>query len=113
VIVNLPGTPHWLSDIADSIEYFEIQIPNMDPAPGIRALSAAGSEIGTRRDALKGVPAETSRANLDAPAFDLIRDAQRSEIQPSVVADASRGLPWLPLPRSPSASAPQPRSSAR
>jgi mannose-6-phosphate isomerase-like protein (cupin superfamily) len=35
VIVNLPGTPHWLSDITDSIEYFEIQIPNMDPAPGI------------------------------------------------------------------------------
>src|SRR5262249_36197594 len=24
VIVNLPGTPHWLSDITDSIEYFEI-----------------------------------------------------------------------------------------
>jgi hypothetical protein len=35
VIVNLPGTPHWLSDITDSSEYFEIQIPNMDPAPGI------------------------------------------------------------------------------
>jgi hypothetical protein len=35
VVVNLPGTPHWLSDITDSIEYFEIQIPNMDPAPGI------------------------------------------------------------------------------
>jgi hypothetical protein len=35
VIVNLPGTPHWLSDITDSIEYFEIQIPNMDPPPGI------------------------------------------------------------------------------
>jgi hypothetical protein len=35
VIVNLPGTPHWLSDITDSIEYFEIQIPNVDPAPGI------------------------------------------------------------------------------
>lgn len=35
VIVNLPGTPHWLSDIADSLEYFEIQIPNMDPAPGV------------------------------------------------------------------------------
>jgi hypothetical protein len=35
VIVNLPGTPHWLSDITDSIEYFEIQIPNIDPAPGI------------------------------------------------------------------------------
>jgi hypothetical protein len=35
VIVNLPGTPHWLSDITDSIEYFEIQIPNMDPAPGV------------------------------------------------------------------------------
>lgn len=35
VIVNLPGTPHWLSDITDSIEYFEIQIPNVDPAAGI------------------------------------------------------------------------------
>ena len=35
VIVNLPGTPHWLSDITDSIEYVEIQIPNVDPAPGI------------------------------------------------------------------------------
>ena len=35
VIVNLPGTPHWLSDIDSSIEYFEIQIPNVDPAPGI------------------------------------------------------------------------------
>jgi hypothetical protein len=35
VVVNLPGTPHWLSDITDSIEYFEIQIPNMDPAPRI------------------------------------------------------------------------------
>ena len=35
VIVNLPGTPHWLSDITDSIEYFEIQIPNVDPASGI------------------------------------------------------------------------------
>jgi len=35
VIVNLPGTPHWLSDIPDAIEYFEIQIPNMDPAPGV------------------------------------------------------------------------------
>ncbi len=35
VVVNLPGTPHWLSDIDDAIEYFEIQIPNVDPAPGI------------------------------------------------------------------------------
>ena len=35
VIVNLPGTPHWLSDIPDAIEYFEIQIPNIDPAPGV------------------------------------------------------------------------------
>jgi hypothetical protein len=41
VIVNLPGNPHWLSDITDSIEYFEIQIPNMDPAPGIERRSAA------------------------------------------------------------------------
>ena len=35
VVVNLPGTPHWLSQIDGSIEYFEIQIPNMDPAPGV------------------------------------------------------------------------------
>jgi len=35
VIVNLPGTPHWLSDIDDAIEYFEISVPNVDPAPGI------------------------------------------------------------------------------
>jgi hypothetical protein len=35
VVVNLPGTPHWLSDIDDAIEYFEISVPNVDPAPGI------------------------------------------------------------------------------
>ena len=35
VVVNLPGTPHWLSQIDGSIEYFEIRIPNVDPAPGI------------------------------------------------------------------------------
>jgi hypothetical protein len=35
VVVNLPGTPHWLSDIDDTIEYVEIAIPNVDPAPGI------------------------------------------------------------------------------
>jgi len=33
--VNLPVTPHWLSDITDSIEYFEISVANVDPAPGI------------------------------------------------------------------------------
>jgi mannose-6-phosphate isomerase-like protein (cupin superfamily) len=35
IVVNLPGTPHWLSQIDGAIDYFEIQIPNMDPAPGI------------------------------------------------------------------------------
>lgn len=35
VLVNLPGTPHWLSQIDDTIEYVEIQIPNVDPAPGL------------------------------------------------------------------------------
>ncbi len=35
VIVNLPGTPHWLSDIDGAIEYFEIAVANVDPAPGI------------------------------------------------------------------------------
>ena len=35
VVVNLPGTPHWLSQIDGTIEYFEIAITNVDPAPGI------------------------------------------------------------------------------
>lgn len=35
VVVNLPGTPHWLSQIDGSIEYFEVRLPNVDPAPGI------------------------------------------------------------------------------
>jgi hypothetical protein len=35
VVVNLPGTPHWLSQIDGTIEYFEIAIPNVDPPPGI------------------------------------------------------------------------------
>jgi hypothetical protein len=43
VIVNLPGTPHWLSQIDGTIEYFEIRIPNVDPAPGIER-----AEIKTR-----------------------------------------------------------------
>ena len=33
--VNLPGTPHWLSEIDGEIEYVEIRVPNVDPAPGI------------------------------------------------------------------------------
>ena len=35
VVVNLPGTPHWLSDITDTLEYFEITVQDVDPAPGI------------------------------------------------------------------------------
>ena len=35
VIVNLPGTPHWLSEIDGAIEYFEISVANVDPAPGL------------------------------------------------------------------------------
>jgi hypothetical protein len=35
IVVNLPGTPHWLSKIDSTIEYVEIRIPNVDPAPGI------------------------------------------------------------------------------
>jgi len=35
VVVNVPGIPHWLSDIDSSIEYVEIAIPNVQPAPGI------------------------------------------------------------------------------
>ena len=59
VVVNLPGTPHWLSQIDGSIEYFEIQIPNVDPAPGIEraevkpklrtCMYAAGLQARSRR----------------------------------------------------------------
>lgn len=35
VIINLPGTPHWFSEIDGVIEYVEIRVPNVDPAPGI------------------------------------------------------------------------------
>jgi len=35
VVVNLPGTPHWLSEIDGAIEYVEIAVPNADPAPGV------------------------------------------------------------------------------
>lgn len=45
VIVNLPGTPHWLSQIDGTIEYVEIAVVNVDPAPGIERaeiLPAAG-----------------------------------------------------------------------
>jgi len=41
VIVNLPGTPPWLSEIDGSIEYVEIRIPNVDPAPGIERAEIA------------------------------------------------------------------------
>jgi hypothetical protein len=35
VIVNLLGTAHWFSEIDGEIEYVEIRVPNVDPAPGI------------------------------------------------------------------------------
>ena len=41
VIVNLPGTPHWLSEIEGDIEYVEIRVPNVDPAPGIERAEIA------------------------------------------------------------------------
>lgn len=41
VVVNPPGTPHWFSEINGAIEYFEIAIPNIDPAPGIERAEVA------------------------------------------------------------------------
>jgi hypothetical protein len=46
VVVNLPGTPHWLSDIDDAIEYFEIAIPNVDPAPGVERAEVLPASAG-------------------------------------------------------------------
>jgi hypothetical protein len=41
VVVTPPGTPHWLSAIDGTIEYVEIRIPNIDPAPGIERAEIA------------------------------------------------------------------------
>jgi hypothetical protein len=41
VVVTPPGTPHWLSKINGTIEYVEIRIPNVDPAPGIERAEIA------------------------------------------------------------------------
>jgi hypothetical protein len=41
VIVNPPGTPHWLSEINGTLEYVEIRIPNVDPAPGVERAEVA------------------------------------------------------------------------
>ena len=41
IIVNPPGTPHWLSQIDGSIEYVEIHVPNVDPAPGVERAEVA------------------------------------------------------------------------
>jgi hypothetical protein len=41
VIINPPGTPHWLSEIEGAIEYVEIRVPNVDPAPGIERAELA------------------------------------------------------------------------
>ncbi len=41
VVISPPGTPHWLSEIDGTIEYVEIRIPNVDPAPGIERAEMA------------------------------------------------------------------------
>ena len=41
VIINPPGTPHWFSQIDGVIEYVEIRVPNVDPAPGIERAEVA------------------------------------------------------------------------
>ena len=41
VIINPPGTPHWLSEINGTIEYVEIRSPNIDPAPGVERAEIA------------------------------------------------------------------------
>ena len=45
VIVSPPGTPHWLSKINGAIEYVEITVPNVDPAPGVERAEAAPASV--------------------------------------------------------------------
>ena len=48
IIVNLPGTPHWLSDIDGTIEYVEIAVANVDPAPGIERAEVMDAPVKAR-----------------------------------------------------------------
>ena len=41
VIINPPGTPHWFSEIDGELEYVEIRMPNVDPAPGVERAEIA------------------------------------------------------------------------
>jgi len=41
VIINPPGTPHWFSAIDGAIEYVEIRVTNVDPAPGVERAEIA------------------------------------------------------------------------
>ena len=41
VIVSPPGTPHWFSEINGTIEYVEMRVPNVDPAPGVERAEVA------------------------------------------------------------------------
>ncbi len=45
VIINPPGTPHWLKEIDGVIEYVEIRIPNVDPAPGVERAEVAPAKV--------------------------------------------------------------------
>jgi hypothetical protein len=46
VVVNLPGTPHWFSEIDGTIEYVEIAVPNVDPAPGVERAELLAAPAG-------------------------------------------------------------------
>jgi mannose-6-phosphate isomerase-like protein (cupin superfamily) len=73
VIINPPGTPHWLSSIDGSIEYVEIRLPDMDPLPGIERaeVAPAGSpshdhmRVPPKRDASPYFSAADIQAGLD------------------------------------------------
>jgi hypothetical protein len=41
IIVSPPGTPHWFSEINGTIEYVEMRVPNVDPAPGVERAEVA------------------------------------------------------------------------
>jgi hypothetical protein len=44
VIINPPGTPHWLRQIDGTIEYVEIHRPNVDPGPGVERAEIASEK---------------------------------------------------------------------
>ena len=94
VIVNLPGTPHWLSQIDGTIEYVEIAVANVDPAPGIERAEVRPPP-GRRPDIFRATGARRPARLLQNPPMKISRrDALK--VAAAVPTPPAKGPPSLP-----------------